>query len=155
MSEFFTLSNGTSLAEQHRAEVVEIQTGRGLTTPEAHAPLEAFPCCFLHNKGGTIYRGGKPVEANGKEPAGTAWPKNPKTPKQYSGQGVGVICGPLPGRDDDAQLGALDFDIPHDKPAQAAREWLSAWIKDKGKQGEAMVRVGLPPKFLVPFLLKD
>src|SRR5690554_6729244 len=105
----------------------------GLTNEQAHALLEAFPCCFLYNKGERREDG---KIAPGKDPKGSGWQNRPRSPKEYTGRGLGVICGPVPGREG-LQLHALDLDTPHAGAAQAMRQWLAAWIKDKGKQGEA------------------
>lgn len=124
-------------------------TQHGLTREEGRALLRAFRCCELHKKGDPIRKGGKWDTANGKEPKGKGWQNSRLPADAYRGQGVGVVCGPVGGGG--LQVGALDFDILHPEAAREMRSWMASWAADKN--GDTLIRVGLPPKFLIPFQL--
>lgn len=144
-----------AIPEQHTRHVntstVPVDGLPMLDLTEARELISNFPCCFLYNLGETRADG---TESPGKDPIGGGWQKRPQRPSAYAGRGIGVICGPVPGFDARPVYG-LDFDIRHDAPAEAMRDWLATWLVEKGKQGQALERVGKAPKFLVPFVLAD
>lgn len=109
-----------------------------LNKQSASELLRAFNCCFL--------RSDLP-----KVPEGKDWPNNPRMAKDWNGQGVGVICGK--GDLDESAVQALDFDTLNNDLAQHMRDYMRQLLQDRG--GVKLARVGLPPKWLLPFKLPE
>jgi hypothetical protein len=110
----------------------------GIDTDQATKLLTNYNCCFL--KSGD----------QAKLPEGTAWQKKPRRPAEYRGQGIGILCGPLR---DDLSIHCLDVDAKHPELSQRFKSWLQYYLQDK--QGVQLQRIGLPPKFLVPFVCAE
>ncbi len=89
-----------------------------------------------------------PIKPGTKEPKGTAWQDNPLPISRYTGQGLGVICGPLP---NGGYLGALDLDFKTPQIAEAVKREVLRYLRDLPEDGDILIRTGMPPKFLIPF----
>lgn len=100
--------------------------------------LQSYNCCFL--------RSDLP-----KVPQGKDWPNNPRMAKDWNGQGVGVICGK--GDLDECAIQALDFDTLDNELAKHMREYMITLLESRS--GAKLARVGLPPKWLMPFKLRE
>ncbi|MDD4863782.1 MAG: bifunctional DNA primase/polymerase [Alishewanella agri] len=99
--------------------------------------LTAYKCCFLRDD-------------NPKRPAGDKWQLNPRKPSEWNGQGIGIICGSIA---DDVAVHALDCDTLHPGLASAMERIISELLECR--PGRKLKRIGLPPKFLVPFKMKQ
>lgn len=104
-----------------------------LDTAEATSLLNSFDCCFL--KPGT------------KRPAGAEWQKRPQSPRNWNGQGIGVICGYS--QKASVAVHALDIDATDVRLADAMELFLKQMLGER--TGTALKRVGKAPKFAVPF----
>lgn len=128
----------------------ETTTADQLDTKRATRLMGAYPCCFLYNKG-EIRSDGKP--SPGKDPKGAGWQKKPRKAREWDGEGVGVICGPVAGYE--KAVHALDFDIVREPLAEKMHRWIVEFIDRRNPEGFALKRIGKPPKFLVPFVLDE
>lgn len=89
-----------------------------------------------------------PIKPGTKRPDGSAWQDNPLPLARYTGQGLGVICGPLP---NGGYLGALDLDFKTPQIAEAIKQGVIGYLLGLPDDGDILIRTGMPPKFLIPF----
>jgi putative DNA primase/helicase len=106
-----------------------------LTQEEAFRLLTNFNCCFIH--------------IGEKRPIGSNWQHNPRKIAEWRDQGVGVICG----RIGDIAIQALDFDTSNAELSSACIIWLKDYLCNH--EGTALIRVGMHPKFLIPFVIDE
>jgi len=106
-----------------------------LTQEEAYRLLTNFNCCFIHT--------------GEKRPIGSNWQRNPRKFSDWRDQGVGVICGRL----GDVAIHALDFDTSDAELSDTCKSWLRDYLCDR--DGAILIRVGMHPKFLIPFVIDD
>ena len=106
-----------------------------LTQEEAFRLLTNFNCCF-------IYKGEK-------RPIGANWQHSPRKIAEWRDQGLGIICG----RIGDIAIQALDFDTSNAELSSACISWLKDYFCDH--EGAVLIRVGMHPKFLIPFVIDE
>lgn len=107
----------------------------GLNQQQGAGLLNNFNCCFIHD--------------GEKRPIGGSWQNNPRSSREWNGQGIGVICG----QRGKLAIHALDFDIRDEKLAEEVNSFLRSHLK---KPDQAVLsRVGQAPKFLIPFVIDE
>lgn len=104
-----------------------------ITSTNAEKLMVSYPCCLLKT--------GK----HGKRPDGEKWQENPRAFADWKqGRGIGVITG---------KTGAVDVDALDVTLAEHMRGYLLRLAKKK--TGTPLFRIGLPPKFLMPFTIAE
>jgi putative DNA primase/helicase len=107
----------------------------GLNRKQADSLLNNFNCCFIHN--------------GEKRPMGDDWQNNPRSSGEWTGQGIGVICG----QRGELAIHALDFDIRDEELAKDMAVYLQGYLLQTDKA--ILFRVGQAPKFLIPFVMDE